>query len=410
MEFEPQYTEEQERFRVEFAQWLDENVPPGMEEPAEPADLTLEQYQKQRELGRRLGERGWLWPTAPQSYGGGGLDIDDAIIIEEEMDTRGLYLPPYYDSGGRLGGNTVLVWGSEEQKLRLLPPILRGEVRTWQLLSEPEAGSDLAGVRTNAVRDGDHYVINGQKIYIGSHHGAEQLWTIVCTDANGERHQNLSWFMIPSDSLGISWSPMELLSSGGEGGASSGVKNTVYFEDVRVPAENLIGGENEGWKVASTHLELEHGTGGRITRNRLVDRLIAHCKETQRDGAPLTDDPDVRERLIDVYIDAEIGRLFGLRNYWLRHSKSPISYEGPQLSYQRKMSGLRVGKWINDILGPYALTNDPTWGPSEGHIESHQRGSIVAVHPGATADIQKVIMSRRIGIGRPDRERAGALA
>ena len=127
MEFEPQYTEEQERFRVEFAQWLDENVPPGMEEPAEPADLTLEQYQKQRELGRRLGERGWLWPTAPQSYGGGGLDIDDAIIIEEEMDTRGLYLPPYYDSGGRLGGNTVLVWGSEEQKLRLLPRQSYGE-------------------------------------------------------------------------------------------------------------------------------------------------------------------------------------------------------------------------------------------------------------------------------------------
>ena len=116
-------------------------MPAGMEEPAEPADLTLEQYQKQRELGRRLGERGWLWPTAPQVYGGGGLEIDDAIIIEEEMDTRGLYLPPYYDSGGRLGGNTVLVWGSEEQKLRLLPPILRGEVRTWQLLSEPEAGS-----------------------------------------------------------------------------------------------------------------------------------------------------------------------------------------------------------------------------------------------------------------------------
>ena len=218
MEFEPQYTKEQESFRVEFAQWLDENMPPGMEEPAEPADLTLEQYQKQRELGRRLGERGWLWPTAPQAYGGGGLEIDDAIIIEEEMDTRGLYLPPYYDSGGRLGGNTVLVWGSEEQKLRLLPPIFRGEVRTWQLLSEPEAGSDLAGVRTSAMRDGDDYVINGQKIYIGSHHGAEQLWTIVCSDPNGDRHQNLSWFMIPSDLPGISWSPMELLSSGGEGG------------------------------------------------------------------------------------------------------------------------------------------------------------------------------------------------
>ena len=122
------------------------------------------------------------------------------------------------------------------------------------------------------------------------------------------------------------------------------------------------------------------------------------------------DDPDVRDRLTDIYIDAEIARLFGLRNYWLRHTKRPISYEGPQLSYHRKMSGLRISKGIIDILGPYALTSDPAWGPADGHIESHQRGSIVAIHPGATADIQKVIMARRIGIGRATREQAGTLA
>ncbi|HSF84963.1 MAG TPA: acyl-CoA dehydrogenase family protein, partial [Acidimicrobiia bacterium] len=105
---------------------------------------------------------------------------------------------------------------------------------------------------------------------------------------------------------------------------------------------NLIGGENEGWKVATTHLELEHGTGGRIARNWLVDRLFEHCKETQRRGKPLSQDPDVRERLVDIYIDAEIGRLFQLRNYWMRHSKANITYEGPQASYHRKTSGLRM--------------------------------------------------------------------
>jgi alkylation response protein AidB-like acyl-CoA dehydrogenase len=124
----------------------------------------------------------------------------------------------------------------------------------------------------------------------------------------------------------------------------------------------------------------------------------------------LAKDPDVRDRLVDIYIDAEIVRLLNLRNFWMRHSGANIAYEGPQASYLRKMSGLRMAKAVLDILGPAALTNDPEWGASEGHIEAHQRSAIIAIHPGGTADIQKVIMARRIGIGREVREKAGALA
>ncbi len=410
MDFEPQYTPEQEEFRREVRSWLKDNVPTDLEEPADPADLSYEQYQKRRKLGRELGVKGWLWPTADTQYGGGGLTVDHAIILEEEMDSYGLPLPPYYDSGGRLGGATIQVWGTEEQKQHFLPPILKGLVRTWQLLSEPEAGSDLANVKTTALRDGDDYVVNGQKIFVGSSHGADQFWMIAVTGPDGARHENLGWFMVPADLPGISIAPMDLLISGGEGGAGSGIKNTVYFDNVRVPSFHLIGGENEGWKVGRTHLELEHGTGGRVARNWLVDRLFDYCKNTQRNGQPLSTDPDVRDLLVDIYVEAEIGRLFGLRNYWFRHSGKPVSYEGPQLSLYRKMSGLRMGKAVLEILGPYALTNDAEWGPAEGHVEAHQRSSIVAVHPGGTADIQKVIMARRIGIGRATREQAGALA
>jgi alkylation response protein AidB-like acyl-CoA dehydrogenase len=184
----------------------------------------------------------------------------------------------------------------------------------------------------------------------------------------------------------------------------------VYFDNVRVSAFNLVGGENEGWKVATTHLELEHGTGGRISRNWLVDRLFDYCRTTQRRGEPLAKDPDVRDRLVDVYIEAEVSRLLNLRNYWMRHSGADITYEGPQASYHRKMSGLRQATAILDILGPAALTYDPQWGAAEGHMEAYQRSAIIAVHPGGTADIQKVIMARRIGIGREVREKAGALA
>ena len=410
MDFEVRYTQDQESFRQEVESWLTRNLPDDLVEPADPADLTYEQYQKRRDLGRRMGEKGWLWPTAPVEYGGGGLSVDHAIIIEEELDACGLTLPPYYDSGGRLGGATIMVWGTDEQKSHFLPPIFTGQVRTWQLLSEPEAGSDLAGVKTTAIRDGDTFVINGQKIFVGSMYGADRFWMIAVTDPQGTRHNNLGWFMVPSDLPGISIAPMDLLISGGEGGAGSGVKNTVYFEDLRVPAFNLIGEENEGWKVGQTHLELEHGTGGRLGRNWLIDRLFTHCKETGLDGRQICQDPDARDLLVDIYIDGEIGRLFGLRNYWLRHTGQKITYEGPQLSLHRKASGLRMGKAILELLGPASLTNDSLWGPAEGHVEAHQRSSIVATHPGGTEEIQKVIMARRIGIGRAAREQAGTLA
>ena len=286
MNFELEYTPEQQAFRREVRSLLESCGLDELEFPVDSHDLSYDQYQKRRKIGRALGEKGWLWPTSPTQYGGGGLSIDHAIIIEEELGSAGLTLPPYYDSGGQLGGASILVWGSEEQKAHFLPPIFRGEVRTWQLLTEPEAGSDLAGVKTNATRVGDEYVINGQKIFVGSDHGAEQAWVLCETNPEAPRHENLSWFIIPMDLPGVSILPMDLLGTGNEGGAGTGRKNTIHFEDVRVPALNLVGGENNGWQVATTHLELEHGGGGAVQRNTLVDRLIEYCKETRRGGSP----------------------------------------------------------------------------------------------------------------------------
>ena len=171
MDFQVRYTEAQQSFRKEVSAWLEKNCSAQVmhsESIHTPPDI----YKLQRELGRKLGEMGWLYPTAPAEYGGGGFDSDSAMVIMEELGKRGLNLPPYYDSGGVLGGMAILVWGTEEQKRKYLPPICKGEVRTWQLLTEPSAGSDLAGVSTTAVRDGDEWVINGQKIYIGSDNGA----------------------------------------------------------------------------------------------------------------------------------------------------------------------------------------------------------------------------------------------
>jgi alkylation response protein AidB-like acyl-CoA dehydrogenase len=213
--------------------------------------------------------------------------------------------------------------------------------------------------------------------------------------------------MIDANLPGLEVQPMQLMGTGGEGGTDSGVKNTVFFDGVRVPAFSLIGGENNGWKVASTHLELEHGAGGRIGRNRLWERLLRYCRETKRDGVPLTQNQDVRDILADVYIKAEVTRLFGLRNFGLIYSGRKRSYEGPQLSYYRKMAGLWMTGAILEAVGPAALTSDPGWGSPDGFLELQQRNGIVAVHPGGTADVQRVSMARRIGIGRAAPESAG---
>src|SRR5689334_113839 len=296
-------------FRAEVREFLARNVPPNLEHSIDPCDMSYEQYQLRRELGRRLGARGWLYPSMPTQYGGGDLSVEKVAILHDEMSRISLALPPYYDGGGRMSAPTILVWGTEEHKKRFLPPICRGEVRTWQLLSEPGAGSDLASVKTTAIRDGDVYVVNGQKMFVGSSYGADYSWTIVVTDPRGERHKNLSWLMIPMNLPGITVTPMDLLATGGEGGSGSGVKNTIFFDNVRVPAANLVGGENNGWKVATTHLEVEHGGTGRLADRRVIYDFMDMCRQRDSNGYAIADDPDARAELVDLYIEAEITRL-----------------------------------------------------------------------------------------------------
>src|SRR5262249_40100170 len=161
---------------------------------------------------------------------------------------------------------------------------------------------------------------NGQKIFVGSDHGADRIWMIAVTNPAAKRHENVSWFMIDASPPGITVQPMELMGTGGEGGTDPRGENTVFFDQRRRPPLNPVGGENNGWKAASTHLELEHGAGGRIGRNRVWDRLLRYCQTTKRDGAPLVEAQDTRDLLADIYIKTEVQRLFGLRNFWLTYA------------------------------------------------------------------------------------------
>src|SRR5262249_54075300 len=159
--------------------------------------------------------------------------------------------------------------------------------------------------------------INGQKIMVGSSHKPDFMWTLVNTDPDGKRHHNLSWIYVPGDTPGITILPLPMM---------MGIKNSVFFDDVRVPAFNVVGGENNGWQVGNTHLELEHGGAGWISADQMVERLVTYCEETTRAGKPLIQDPHVRELLAELLIDTHIGSLFALRNFWHRFTRQPHPY------------------------------------------------------------------------------------
>ena len=159
------------------------------------------------------------------------------------------------------------------------------------MLTEPQGGSDIANCQTKAIRDGDHYVVNGQKVMVGHHLPPDFLWTLVCTNPQGKRHENLAWLHIPANLPGITIQHMNLM---------MGIKNAVFFDNVRVPAKYLIGGENNGWKVASTHMELEHGGDGRIAADPLIERVVQYCRNTHIDGKPIMEDPHVRDLIAEM--------------------------------------------------------------------------------------------------------------
>lgn len=403
MDFAIHYTPAQLRFRKEVRDWIADTLPTELHGSREHSE-SAECYALRRAFGRALGERGWLYPLAPQEFGGGGMDADSAMVLVEELNGHGLGAPPYYDSGGALGSVAILVWGTPEQKERLLPPIYRGEKRSWQLLTEPGAGSDVAAVSTTAVRDGDEYVLTGEKVYIGSAHGADSFWALVRTGPADARHENLSWFLFDADLPGISIEPMHLL------GASD--KSSIRLEGVRVPADNLVGGENQGWVVASTHLELEHGLrsdhfiGERI--GHAWDALVEQCREPDACGRKPVDSEWVQEQLVQAYIRKESVRLLGIRNFWLSIGERERTYEGPQAYLLEKLTAQWLGHLAVETLGRRALMR--TESASSKVLLGQQTAATLGMHGGGTAEIQKLIIARRLGLGRENRERAGRLA
>jgi len=403
MDFEVTFSKEMEAFRSEVVAWMDQHAPFQMRS-SDPREYPKEHWEAREKFRQDLGHKGWLYPTGNPRYGGGGLTVEHAVVLYQEMEKRNL--AGLQDLGARTIVSGAQVFGSEEQKNYWTPKFMQGDADAWQLLTEPQGGSDLASARTSAILDGDDYIVNGQKIFVGNERVAEYGMAIVNSDPSGARHRNLSYLIIPLQAPGVTIQPLYLLSGSGRGETPSLHKNIVFFDDVRIPVFNRIGGHNEGWKVASINMEMEHGGSGNIGEDHTFNRLISALKEIEFNGKPLIEDDEVRDILGELMIERATLRLFGLRNYWMQMTKVPMEHEGPQLSYWTKSRSHAFAKKIQDMLGMLTLTRDPKYRIAEGYLELWQRSCFVEVHYGGGLNIQATVMARRLALGRNAKEEA----
>ena len=275
-------TPEQAAFRDDVQTLIREKLP----ERYQQALGSWEEDRKSEDAGERqaaqdwsdaLVERGWFAPQWPKEYGGGGLSSMEQFIFNQEMSRADA--PSVGGQGTRQLGATLIVHGTEEQKAEHLPRILNGEVNWRQGYSEPGAGSDLASLQTRAVKDGDDYVINGQKIWTSGAHLADWLYVLVRTDPDAPKHRGISFLIMEKETPGITVRP--LINMGWTHGF-----NETFFEDVRTPAKNLIGEENRGWYVGATLLDFERSniSGAEIAR-RNIAQLVEHVQDGRGEDA-----------------------------------------------------------------------------------------------------------------------------
>ena len=350
-----------------------------------------EAWELMRGFQSRLAERGWLALAWPKEHGGSGMSfVRQALFTEAMAELRA----PVYNQGIDRVGPTIMRYGSAEQQARLLPPIRDGAVFFCQGFSEPGAGSDLASAQTRAVRDGDDYVINGQKIWTSYAHRAERMFLLARSDAEAPKHKGLSYFILEMDRPGITVKPLVDL-------AGRHHFNEVFFEDVRVPAANLIGEENGGWYAAATSLDFERSGIYRVVGAiRTLHELTALAKERGADGRRAVDDDRVRHQLAELQIEFAAGRLLAYRVASLLDAGEPLG----NAASVSKLFGSELQQRLAGMLNVAGLAGQLSagseWAPLEGRLAYEYQIGVQLTIAAGTSEIQRNIIATR-GLGLP---------
>jgi alkylation response protein AidB-like acyl-CoA dehydrogenase len=296
------YPPEAEEFRGVISAWLAEHLPEGWGTPGFSMTPT-ERAAFNTEWTAELFGGGWICASWPVAYGGKGLTLLQQVVLNEEFARVGAPLRGDF-FGDTLVGPTILQWGTEEQKKQFIPSILKGEISWCQGFSEPDAGSDLAGLKTRAEPDGDEWVINGQKVWTTQAQYADYIFLLARTDPDVPKHAGISYLLVPMQQPGIEVRPIQQIDGSAE-------FNEVFLTNARCPKENVIGGLNNGWKVAMTTLGFERGTSATTSYRRFRKEFNEILQLAQESGA--SRDPLIRQRLARSWSKIKIMEINGYR-------------------------------------------------------------------------------------------------
>ena len=347
-------------------------------------------------LAKRLAEKGWLVRPWPKEYGGSNATIMEQLIFS---DVIGYYCAPGVDPLGiGMIGPTLLAMGNDQQKKEHLPPIAKAEKFWCQGWSEPNAGSDLASLTTKAVKDGDDWIINGQKCWSTGAHRADWSFMLARTDPAQKRSKGITFFLVDMKSPGVTVRPIP-------GMDGSEHFNEIFFDNVRVPSRNIVGQVNQGWAVTQATMNFERSSVGVISGiKRALNELVTFCKENDLKNKPLKDNPHVRHRLAQLFIDIETGHAMSYRCGWMQE-------KGDLLGAASASCGAKVfstelwqrcaftGVEIMGLYGTVAHTSKKL-APIRGQFEN-----LVQITPGyklggGTSEIMRNIIAW-IGLGLP---------
>jgi len=339
-------TRDEIAFRDEFRAWLATNVPKDWsiwrEKPLE------ESFPYLRDWQRKLHEAGWAAVSWPREYGGRSATLMQQAIFWEEM--ARVEAPPMANALGLgLIGPTIIAYGTYAQKIRFIPKILSAEEIWCQGFSEPNAGSDLASLQTEARFDRGHYIVNGQKVWTSYGSVGDWCELVVRTDREAAKHKGLTVLLVDMKSPGVEVRPLRQMTGESE-------FTELFFRDVRVPAENVLGRVNDGWNVAVSTLMYERGSYSarlHLLFKRNLNRLIQIARVTPRNGATAADDPLIRQKLAQCFAEIEIMRLNQLRVF---SRITAAGVPGPEGSIQKifwSELNQRVQQLAQEIMGPY---------------------------------------------------------
>jgi alkylation response protein AidB-like acyl-CoA dehydrogenase len=376
----------EEAFRDELRAWLEEN------HPGDPPADDAEAFEFRRRWQRQLHGRGWAGISWPKEYGGRGATLIEQAIFSEEM-VRARAPATANILGLAMGGPVVIAHGTDEQKQRFLEPILSAEEIWCQGFSEPEAGSDLASLKTRAVKRNGEWLVTGQKVWTTLAHVAKWCMLVARTDPDAPKHQGLTYFIMDMEQDGVEVKPLVQITGEAE-------FNEIFMDEARIPEENVIGGVGNGWTVAITTLMNERAGIAFASQAMLkiqLEKLIELAQHTSHDGRSLAEEPEIRQRIAQLYIESEILRLSGYRGLTQIMKRGVPGPEGSVGKWQWSDANQALTELAMDIEGPYAqLEHGSAYDLDHIDWQYHFLRSRANSIEGGTTEILKNIVAERV--------------